>query len=95
MAQRMVLYVPGTAFIEGYGYRISIVKEGKSGHYPTGTWPYHGKPGEQMPWFSGGPEYEGAYERACKDVEERNEKMGISKEDATMIIARSMWMPAF
>jgi hypothetical protein len=82
---RIVAWVDETCYVEGQGYRVSLVHEGENGHTPTGTWPYHGKPGETLPWFWG-PTIKDA-QQAC---EEYNLRMGIDKEEAFKIVVESM-----
>lgn len=82
---RMVAYIPTDAFVEGHGWRVSIVVEGEDGHRPTGTWPYEGKPGQTAPWFWGQD-----FETARKMAREYNARLGISEVDAFKIVARSM-----
>ena len=87
-AARMVVYVPADAYVEGQGYRVSIVRENEPGHYPTGSWPYEGKPGQTMPWFWGP-----TYEDACHIADEHNGRLGLTKEDALKIVLSSMFPP--
>jgi hypothetical protein len=82
---RVVAWVDPTAFVEGLGYRVSLVVEGDDGHFPTGTWPYTGAPGETQPWFWG-PTLKDA-ERAC---DEFNAERGISSKEAAIIVAQTM-----
>lgn len=60
---RMCFYVPVDAFVEEHGFRVSIVKEGVAGHFPTGDWPYEGRVDQRMPYFWGP-----SYDDACKIV---------------------------
>lgn len=85
---RIVAYVGPDTYVEGAGYRVSLVVEGEHGHHPTGTWPYHGGVGETRPWFWG-PTLEDA-ERAAVQY---NEQRGISAKDAAVIVALSMVSP--
>lgn len=80
--------IPADALIEGRGFRVSIVFENEPGHFPTGSWPYEGKPGQQAPWFWGED-----YKIACQLADEQNEIMGISKLEAIKIVASSMAGP--
>lgn len=82
---RMAYFIPLDAHIEGQGYRASLVFENGDGHYPTGTWPYEGKPGQSMPYFWGHD-----YDKACETADRMNEQLGLSKKEALMIVARSM-----
>lgn len=83
--KRICYFIPFDSYVEGYGYRVSAVREGEPGHHPTGNWPYDGSPGKTMPWFWGHD-----YDEACRIAIVQNAKMGISKDDATEIIASSM-----
>lgn len=85
--KRSCYYIPADAFIEGRGYRVSVVFENQPGHHPTGTWPYNGRVGEKLPYFWG-DDYEGA-KRICVA---QNEQMGIGEEDAFDIVTSSMRM---
>ena len=81
-----VWYIPIDAYIEGVGFRVSLVFEDEAGHYPTGTWPYHGQPGEKMPWFA----RTDSYEQAKTIAKEINEDNGFSEREVAIIVARSM-----
>lgn len=81
-----VLFVPMDAFIEGHGWRVSIVYGDEQGHFPTGNWPYDGSPGKKCPWFVPGPSLKEAEEQ----IAEMNEARGISKEQAFLTVTRSM-----
>lgn len=83
--KRMVAWVPDDAFVEGRGYRVSIVVEGEDGHHPTGTWPYTGGVGQTLPWFWG-DDLELARERAYQ----HNERGGISREQTDEIVNGSI-----
>lgn len=82
---RIVAFIPLDGYIEGHGYRVSLVVEGERFHRPTGTWPYTGKAGESMPWFWGED-----YEVAQAEAERYNRNQGIEPKEAMIIIARSM-----
>jgi len=79
-----VWYVPCEGFIEGRGWRVSIVYEDENGHYPTGDWPNDGTGRE--PWFVPGP----TYEEAQKQVRSMNEARGIDAEEQFRVLAASM-----
>ncbi len=81
--KRMCYYVPATAYVEGKGFRASVVVEGQPGHHPTGVWPYDVK--HPLPYFWGHD-----YDKACEIATEMNKRMGLSKEDENHIIASSM-----
>jgi hypothetical protein len=83
--RRWCYFIPLDSFVEGMGYRPSIVFEGEPGHYPHGDWPYEGKPGQHNPWFWGPTR-----EDAVNAANEQNERLGISKRLAVEIIASSM-----
>jgi hypothetical protein len=82
---RYCFFIPVEGFVEGHGYRVSIVFEGESGHYPTGDWPYESKPGQKMPWFWGED-----YDAACRTADAQNDRIGISRKLALEIINSSM-----
>lgn len=84
-AARMVAFIPVDGHVEGHGYRVSLVIEGEDGHRPTGTWPYDGSAGQQMPWFWGDK-----YDAACKVARDYNTQMGIDEETAFKIVTASM-----
>jgi hypothetical protein len=86
MAQpRMVYFVGETMFVEGRGYRAVVVVEGEGGCHPTGDDDWETNPRAHMPYFWG---------PTLKDAEaqanEQNRRMGISPDEALMIVARSM-----
>jgi hypothetical protein len=83
--RRFVYFIPSDAFIEGHGFRVSIVFENESGHYPTGTWPYEGKVGQKAPWFWGD-----TFAAATATARAANEERGISAAAETAIVASSM-----
>jgi hypothetical protein len=82
---RMIAYVGADTHVRGQGYRVSFVKEGEAGHFPTGTWPYNGTAGETMPWFWG---------PSLADAEaamvEYNRRVGVEPEEAIRIVRESM-----
>lgn len=82
---RMVYFVCDDFFVEGHGYRVSIVMEGEKGHRPTGTWPFHGGLDEKMPYFFG-PTLAEAQKR-CLAL---NLRMGIDARETALIVASSM-----
>jgi hypothetical protein len=83
--RRFVYHVPSDAYIEGHGYRPSVVFEHESGHFPVGDWPYEGKPGQTAPWFWGHD-----HDKAVEMADEMNERLGISAREAAEIVASSM-----
>lgn len=82
---RRIVFIPADGFVEGHGFRVSFVIEGESGHFPTGTWPYTGGAGEQLPWFWG-PTFAAASEAADKF----NERLGIDAKTASEIVLGSI-----
>ena len=85
VAPRTIVYVGPDTYIEGRGYRVSVVKEGETGHHPTGNWPYDVSKGHTLPWFWG-PTLEEAEATAI----EHNRKMGVEPIDAEMMVMQSM-----
>lgn len=83
--KRFCYFVPVDGLVDGYGFRPSLVFENEPGHFPVGTWPYEGKPGQTVPWFWG-PTYDEAV--ACAD--KLNDSMGINPEEAFKIVTSSM-----
>lgn len=77
--------VPLDGYVEGHGYRVSIAKEGETGHFPTGNWPYEGKPGQARPYFWGHD-----YEQAVKHADDANEVLGVDKKRSIEIVASTM-----
>lgn len=84
--RRMVAWIPDDAFVEGRGWRVSIVIEGEAGHHPTGDWPY--EPRGRLPWFWGREREDlaAARERAY----EHNARGGISRADTDAIVLSSI-----
>ena len=85
MSDRTCYFIPVDSYVEGEGFRVSVVTENQPGHRPTGTWPYTGAPGETRPYFWGHD-----YKEAQTIAQQQNEKMGISPDDATRIVLSSM-----
>jgi len=83
--RRFCYHVPADGFIEGRGYRASIVIENESGHYPTGTWPYEGKLGQVAPYFWGM-----TLDEAKAVCVAQNKRMGVSERDAVAIVSSSI-----
>ena len=50
--RRFCAHIPPDAYVEGHGFRVSIVIEGESGHFPTGDDNWRTGRGRQ-PWFWG------------------------------------------
>ena len=78
-------YAPADAFIEGEGYRISVVVENESGHFPTGHWPYEAGPGQSLPYFWGN-----TWKEAQAACDAQNDRMGLSREKALAIVTSSI-----
>ena len=83
--KRWCYFVPETAYVEGHGYRASIVVEGEAGHHPTGTWPYTGNVGETQPYFWGDD-----YETAKQAMDDQNRRLGLSDRDVYEILISSI-----
>ena len=83
--RRHCYFIPLEGYVEGRGWRPSIVFEGEPGHYPNGTWPYEGKPGQTVPWFWGHD-----YDKAVQIADDMNERLGVSKKLALEIVNSSM-----
>jgi hypothetical protein len=77
-AGRMCYFVPADSYIKNKGFRVSVVFENLSGHYPTGG---QGK----EPWYWGLD-----YITAKKVEKEQNKRMGLSEKDVCEIITKSM-----
>lgn len=73
----------GSSYVEGRGYRAAIVIAGEDGFHWTGTWPNDGT--GVMPYFWG-PTLEDAQRIAAK----QNARIGITEEEAALIVLRSM-----
>jgi hypothetical protein len=82
---RSILYIPAEGYVEGHGWRVSLVFENEAGHYPTGNWPYEGKVGQKVPWF-----YGPTYDEAMQTARAINERNGISALEEFAILSKSM-----
>lgn len=84
--RRWCYVIPTDAFIDGHGYRVSIVIENEQGHYPTGSdaW-IDGDGAAQMPWFWGM-----TYAEATRHCDEMNTRLGYSPLEAAAIVASTM-----
>lgn len=82
--KRTCFFIPADGYVEGRGFRASIVTEGEPGHTPSGVWPNDGT--KTMPYFWGND-----YDAACKIAEEQNERLGLSKRDVLEIVTSSMF----
>lgn len=74
-------FVPIDAFVEGRGWRVSIVVENEPGHYPTGG-------GGKAPWFWGSERKD--YKLAKETERAMNERIGLNERDVHRIISSSM-----
>lgn len=85
--KRLIAWIPadGSSYVQDQGYRVAIVEAGSSGYFLTGTWPYSGGVGEKMPWFWGHD-----LKVAQAIAEEHNAKLGVTAEEAMLIVGRSM-----
>lgn len=82
---------PWMASSAGEAGGVSVVREGQGGHYPTGSWPYSGKPGESLPYFWGNPDDQDDLESAEVTCAKMNERMGLSESDVVEIVLSSMF----
>lgn len=85
--RRWCYWIPAEGYVEGHGYRVSIVFEYEAGHYPTGddAW-IAGDPGKRKPWFWGHDLTE-----AKKIAEDMNQqRLGLSPREAADIVTTSM-----
>lgn len=80
---RLCYYVPADAYIEGRGFRASVVVEGEAGHYPTGVWPNDGT--KEMPYFWGHD-----YNKALEVAARYNQQLGLSEKDVNTIVSSSI-----
>lgn len=83
--KRLVYYIPPDSYVEGHGYRVSIVVEGEDGYRPTGNWPYTGAPSQTVPYFWGHD-----FDHACAIAERENAKLGLTPEDVLSIVSSSI-----
>lgn len=85
--RRWCYWIPADGYVEGQGYRVSIVFEYEGGHFPTGdnAW-IAGDHGKRKPWFWGHD-----YQAARKVAEDMNrDRLGLSSRDAAHIVTTSM-----
>jgi hypothetical protein len=86
-SRRWCYWIPAEGYVKGHGYRVSIVFEYESGHFPTGddAW-IAGDISQRKPYFWGHD-----YEEARKVAEDMNrERLGLSPRDAAHIVTTSM-----
>ncbi|MEQ8461767.1 MAG: hypothetical protein RLO52_34555 [Sandaracinaceae bacterium] len=81
--KRVCFYVPEDGYVEGVGYRVSMVTEGEPGHRPTGDWPVPA--GGVRPYFYG-HDLEKARERARR----QNARFGLSDDVVAAIVESSI-----
>jgi hypothetical protein len=85
--RRWCYYIPADGYVEGQGFRVSIVFEYEAGHYPTGddAW-IKGDHSKRKPWFWGSQLNE-----ARKTAEDMNQRrLGLSPREAADIVTTSM-----
>lgn len=76
--RRWCYFIPRSAFVPRKGFRVSIVFENDSGHYPTG--------GDGIePWFWGM-----TFEEAEETAAFENEKLGLTSTAVWEIVSSSM-----
>lgn len=80
---RYCYYISAGEYVEGEGYRASVVFENVPGHSPTGNWPCG--PRDRRPYFWG--HTLGAAQAIAKL---ENDRLGLSEEDVREIIGSSM-----
>jgi len=82
--RRWCYHIPREGLIPGRGWRVSVVFEGVTGHYPTGdldaTAPDH-----KEPWFWGA-----TYDEAEQVAAEANQALGHNEADVVQIISSTM-----
>jgi hypothetical protein len=85
--RRWAYFIPTDAFVKGRGFRVSIVIEGVSGHFPTGDLESLAtKPDHKEPWFWGM-----TYAEAEQEAAEQNAKLGHDEKAIWQIVASSMF----
>lgn len=85
--RRWCYWIPADGYVEGHGYRVSVVFEHERGHHPTGddAW-IAGDASKRKPWFWGD-----TYAEARKVAEDMNrERLGLTPRDAWDIVTASM-----
>ena len=85
--RRWCYWIPADAYVEGRGFRVSVVFEYEAGHYPTGDDAFlAGDFTKKKPWFWGE-----TYEEAKKVAEDMNrERLGLSAREAADIVTTSL-----
>lgn len=94
-SRRWCYVIPSDAFVEGFGFRVSVAVEKEKGHFPTGNLDTISTDkkirnkafaeGATVPWFWGM-----TYNEAEKVCEASNERLGYSKLEAAQIVASTM-----
>jgi hypothetical protein len=86
---RVVAVILAGKWVKGLGHEVCFVKEGEQGCYATGDEP--SEYGGAAPWYWGDPDDEAkSFKAAQATADGYNERRGISKEDAAVIVAKSM-----
>jgi hypothetical protein len=82
-----VYYIPDddSSYVEEEGFRVAIVIAGDAGYRLTGDWPYNGGVDQKRPYFWGHD-----LKAAQKTAAQENRRMGVSEEEAALIISRAM-----
>lgn len=81
--RRWCYWIPADGYVEGKGFRVSIVVENESGHFPTGSTP---EGGMQEPWFWGHDYKEARATAALENME----KLGLDEKATALIVMSSM-----
>lgn len=82
--KRTVAFIPLDGYVDGEGWRVSLVTEDEAGHSPTGQWPC--PPGGTRPWFWGHD-----YTQAVKTATDYNYKsLRITAKEAAKIVFTSV-----
>ena len=85
--RRWCYWIPETGYVEGHGYRVSIVFEYEAGHYPTGddAW-IAGDRSKRKPWFWG--QDLAAAKKVAEDL--NRDQLGLSAREAADLVTTSM-----
>lgn len=60
-------YIPPDGYVEGFGWRVSMVFDGVTGHIPIGVHPWTPSPDNRIPLFFGHD-----YDEACTEAARQN-----------------------
>ena len=86
--RRWCYFIPLDGFIEGRGWRVSVVIEGETGHYPTGDLD-HEMRDHREPWFWGM-----TYHDAEQTAAETNAiRLALSEADIVEILRSAKLIP--